>query len=158
MRTIFIIILLKLNLVVLGQDSADKINLKPIKLLEIETLSQKQKERYQQYKRIDSLDNTVECKKEREEYNRLCQKSIERINVYSDSVKQLNNENKDSNYFYYLVRDCDTLFDFKYCGSYVQSSSDCIDIKLSIEKIEKSRINLDESSGDVFYYEKIQDE
>jgi hypothetical protein len=152
MKLILVILLLVFCKIVAGQDTNMIYKLKPIVNLEIKLSDTKN---IIERQNIDSLNNTFECKKKIEEYKKLCLVSMRKLSEVKENVKQLNEENKHSCYYYFLVYDCKNDFKFEGCGSYINSSSDCPEIEIKIEKKEKTRIIFDGPSGDVFYYEDI---
>lgn len=140
-----------------GQDTIPKMKLKPISQFPLPYLTADEEARIKDEKKIDSLNNSDICKKKRLEYGVLCEKNREEIMTMEKKVKELNEQNKNSCYLYFILYDCQgKLFDWKGCGSYYTLSSRCDYYDLKIDKKEKSRLILDGLSGEVFYYEDIK--
>ncbi|NTW32112.1 MAG: hypothetical protein HGB12_05730 [Bacteroidetes bacterium] len=161
MKIIAMIILSILIKPSFGQEIISKMKLKPISQLSYLSTNENAKiEREQQNKkRIDSLNNSDDCKKKLEEYKTISKKNTEKIIATKKIVEDLNKENKNSGYYYYIVYECNpNVLDFKECGgiTIINSADICIDFELKIEKKEKSRLILDGPTGEVFYYEDIK--
>ena len=150
--TFILILILKLSF---GQDTIQKMILKPIKSIQ---LGLSNSERLELYKIIDSLDNSEECKKGKAKYDSICNEINNKILTTSKLVEELVEENKNKEFYFYITYQCKpTNYNFfKYCGSYYLRSGVCLGLVINIEKKEKSRLILDGPTGEVFYYEDIK--
>jgi hypothetical protein len=158
MRLLGIFILIFLVKTSFGQDTILKMKLKPISQFPFPYLTTDEKAKINKEKEIDSLNNSDICKQKRREYKALGDKNMEKIKTMRKKVELLNEQNKNSGFYYFLVIDCKPYdFDLTGCGSYViMSDGICDYFDLQIDKKEKSRLILDGPSGEVFYYEDIK--
>lgn len=158
-NSIHIVVLILLCNTSFGQDTTSFIHLKPIEILKLDYRTQLEKDRDDYRAKLDSLNNSDLCLKERQELNKRSKDIINTIDEYAEEVKQLNEENMHSLYYYYIKYKCVKKFEFKHCGTYEETSSrlsNCIEIEIWIDKTDKSRIIWDGPTGDVFYYEDIR--
>ncbi|NVO03027.1 MAG: hypothetical protein HXX09_10045 [Bacteroidetes bacterium] len=163
MRLIGIFILIFLVKTSFGQDTIFKMKLKPISQFPFPYLTTEEKEKINKEKEIDSLINiqynSDTCQKKRLEYKALCETNREKIMIMKKKVEELNEQAKNSGFYYFLVFDCKPdSFVFNDCwGTYIMSSDKSCDyFDLKIEKKEKSRLILDGPTGEIFYYEDIR--
>ncbi len=171
MRLQVIIIFLFLFGYSFGQDTINKIKLKPVNdlhiLSPIVTNTSLEKE-----KNNDSIYNSDTCQMIRKKVEEIYNKNEENFLKEKNKVIDLNNKNWQ--YYYYLIISYkpfpfDTIGRYKDCYYWHTLMYDKMDVEnqipmevckqvmeFKIDKKEKSRIILDGPSGEVFYYDDIK--
>jgi hypothetical protein len=138
-----------------GQDTIQRMILKPLNSIQFGLSIS---ERLELEKKLDSMDNIEDCKKGKVKYDSICNEINKKILTTRKLVEELNKENKNKEVYFYITFDCKpTNYNFfEFCASYHSRNGVCLGLVISIEKKEKSRLFLDGPTGEVFYYEDIK--
>jgi len=160
MRLQVIIILIFLFGHSFGQDTINKIKLKPLsdlRILNPNVMTVEEEEFWAKKKKgRDSIYDSDTCQKVRDEIRKICERNL--VNLITAKNKVRDSNNLHTPYYYFLVIDYIPIInDTIGCFDITREIPGCTNkLVFIINKKEKSRLILDGPSGEIFYYDDIK--